>query len=91
MKLSLGQAAKQAGISKSTLSRLIKQGKVSAERQDNGTLHIDADPHAERFYLACGALRVGAVPAPLEGEPQRVRPQMALAVLWDGAVATPPH
>jgi predicted site-specific integrase-resolvase len=42
MKLSLGQAAKQAGISKSTLSRLIKQGKVSAERQENGTLHIDA-------------------------------------------------
>ena len=42
MKLSLGQAAKQVGISKSTLSRLIKQGKISAERQDNGTLHIDA-------------------------------------------------
>jgi excisionase family DNA binding protein len=42
MKLSLGQAAKQVGISKSTLSRLIKQGKVSAERQENGTLHIDA-------------------------------------------------
>src|SRR5215475_11693859 len=41
MKLTLGQAAKQAGISKSYLSRLIKSGKVSAERQDNGELRID--------------------------------------------------
>ena len=41
MKLTLGQAAKQAGISKSYLSRLIKSGKVSAERQENGELRID--------------------------------------------------
>jgi excisionase family DNA binding protein len=41
MKLTLGQAARQAGISKSYLSRLIKSGKISAERQDNGELRID--------------------------------------------------
>lgn len=39
---------------------------------------IDADPHAERFYLACGAKRVGSVAAPIEGEPERVRPQLVL-------------
>jgi GNAT superfamily N-acetyltransferase len=42
-------------------------------------LHIDADPHAEPFYLACGAVRVGALAAPVEGEPGRVRPQMRLS------------
>ena len=41
MKLTLGQAARQAGISKSYLSRLIKSGKISAERQENGELRID--------------------------------------------------
>ena len=41
MKLTLGQAARQAGISKSYLSRLIKSGKVTAERQDNGEYRID--------------------------------------------------
>jgi excisionase family DNA binding protein len=41
MKLTLGQAARQAGISKSYLSRLIKSGKISAERQGNGEFRID--------------------------------------------------
>ncbi|WP_280151043.1 GNAT family N-acetyltransferase [Piscinibacter sp. XHJ-5] len=40
---------------------------------------IDADPHAEPFYLACGARRVGTVAAPIEGSPQRARPQLRLA------------
>lgn len=38
---------------------------------------VDSDPHAERFYLACGARRAGARPAPIPGEPGRVRPQLA--------------
>ena len=41
MKITLGQAAKQAGISKSYLSKLIKTGKISAERQPNGEFRID--------------------------------------------------
>ena len=41
MKITLGQAAKQAGISKSYLSKLIKTGKISAERQPNGAFGID--------------------------------------------------
>src|SRR5437764_3494765 len=41
MKLTLGQAAKQAGISKSYLCRLIKSGKISAARQANGEFRID--------------------------------------------------
>lgn len=51
-------------------------------------LAIDADPHAEPFYLSCGAIRVGAIAAPIPGEPDRVRPQLVLRV-GEGSVSTP--
>lgn len=38
---------------------------------------IDADPNAESFYLECGAVRRGVVPAPIPGQPRRTRPQLA--------------
>ena len=38
---------------------------------------VDADPNAESFYLECGAVRRGHVPAPIPGQPKRVRPQLA--------------
>jgi hypothetical protein len=41
MKLSLGQAAKETGLDKSTISRAIKSGKLSAERQESGRYEID--------------------------------------------------
>ena len=41
MHLSLGQAAKETGMDKSTVSRAIKSGKLSATRQDNGGYAID--------------------------------------------------
>lgn len=41
-------------------------------------LHIDSDPHAEAFYIACGAVRLGQVAAPLEGDRHRFRPQLQL-------------
>lgn len=44
------------------------------------SLEIDSDPYAEPFYTACGAIRVGVVPAPIDDDPQRVRPQMRLAL-----------
>jgi putative intracellular protease/amidase len=42
---------------------------------------IDADPNAESFYLHCGAIVTGAVPAPIEGQPGRIRPQLRLSTL----------
>ncbi|MBV8466530.1 MAG: GNAT family N-acetyltransferase [Burkholderiales bacterium] len=42
-------------------------------------LHIDSDPNAEPFYLAVGATRVGEYAAPIDGEPQRIRPQLRLS------------
>jgi excisionase family DNA binding protein len=42
MHVTLGQAAKQLGIGKATLSRYIKQGKLSAQKQEDGSYRIDA-------------------------------------------------
>jgi len=39
--LSLGQAAKQVGKSKSTITRAIQSGKLSAQRQDDNSYKID--------------------------------------------------
>ena len=41
MQLTLGQAAKHASVSKSSLSKLIRTGKITAERQPNGACRID--------------------------------------------------
>lgn len=42
MKLTLSSAAKEAGKSKSTISRAIKNGKLSASSNDDGSYEIDA-------------------------------------------------
>jgi hypothetical protein len=41
MALTLGQAAKEANVSKSTLSRAIKEGRLSAERKQDGGYQIE--------------------------------------------------
>jgi ribosomal protein S18 acetylase RimI-like enzyme len=41
-------------------------------------LDIDADPNAAPFYTACGATLVGLRAAPIEGQPDRTRPQLRL-------------
>jgi N-acetylglutamate synthase-like GNAT family acetyltransferase len=40
---------------------------------------IDADPNAEGFYVRCGAVVTGRVPAPIPGQPCRARPQLMLS------------
>ena len=42
MSYTLGEAAKAAGFSKTTLSRAVKNGKLSAKRLDDGSYSIDA-------------------------------------------------
>lgn len=44
----------------------------------HASLHIDADPGAEPFYLAQGAVRVGVTRAPIDSDPDRVRPGLLL-------------
>jgi GNAT superfamily N-acetyltransferase len=62
------------GIGRALLSHAIK---LTADAGVNA-LSIDADPYAENFYLAFGAQHVGTIPAPIEGEPDRVRPQFII-------------
>ena len=53
----------------------------TAARGGASSVTVDADPNAESFYLACGAGRCGEVPAPIPGEPGRVRPQLTFRAL----------
>lgn len=41
MKLTLGQASKETGVSKATLSRALKSGKISGDKQSDGSFKID--------------------------------------------------
>ena len=53
MSYTLGEAAKAVGFSKPTLSRAIKNGKLSAKRLDDGSYSIDA-AELERWKDANG-------------------------------------
>lgn len=59
-------------------SALLGDAAARAAATGAHVLAIDADPNAESFYLANGARRVGEIAAPIEGHPDRVRPQMLL-------------
>ena len=60
---------------------LVAHALETAARGGASSVTVDADPNAESFYLACGADRYGEVPAPIPGEPGRVRPQLAFRTL----------
>jgi len=61
MQLTLGQAAKQVGVSKPTLSKAISTGKLSATRREDGWWAIDpaelyryVEANGHRFHPATG-------------------------------------
>ena len=56
---------------------LVAHALETALRGGASSVTVDADPNAESFYRACGADRCGEVPAPIPGQPKRVRPQLA--------------
>lgn len=60
------------GVGRALLSHALE----TAARGGAAEVTVDADPNAEPFYLECGAVRRGAVPAPLPGQPERARPQL---------------
>ena len=60
MKFSLGQAARETGLDKSTLSRAIKSGRLSAQRK-NGSGGYEIDP-AELFRVFPPAPKAQASP-----------------------------
>jgi GNAT superfamily N-acetyltransferase len=61
------------GVGRALLSHALE----TAARGGASEITVDADPNAESFYRACGATRRGEVPAPISGQPRRVRPQLA--------------
>jgi GNAT superfamily N-acetyltransferase len=63
------------GLGRSLLAQACRFAAAAGQQE----LHIDADPHAEGFYRACGARVVSHVAAPVAGQPARVRPQLVLA------------
>jgi GNAT superfamily N-acetyltransferase len=54
--------------------RMFNDATRRVEALGAGSFTIEADPHAEAFYLACGAIRIGETPAPIEGAEHRVLP-----------------
>jgi mannose-6-phosphate isomerase-like protein (cupin superfamily)/GNAT superfamily N-acetyltransferase len=61
-------------------SRLARHAAGLARAAGERFLAVDAEPLAEGHYLALGALRIGALPAPIPGDDARVRPQLLLPV-----------
>jgi GNAT superfamily N-acetyltransferase len=64
------------GIGRALLAHASEVARTSGA----ASIAIDADPHAETFYVACGAIRRSVVSAPIASNPDRVRPQLALNV-----------
>ena len=60
---------------------LVAHALETAARGGASAVTVDADPNAESFYLACGADRYGEILAPIPGQPERVRPQLAFRAL----------
>jgi predicted GNAT family acetyltransferase/predicted N-acetyltransferase YhbS len=58
---------------------LLAHAADAARRLGFAEIAIDADPSATPFYVRCGAVVTGDVPAPIDGEPDRRRPQLRLA------------
>lgn len=60
-------------------SHLVRHALRYAHDRGQRVLLIDSDPQAEPFYLRVGARKVGEVAAPIEGQPDRMRPQFVVS------------
>jgi hypothetical protein len=87
MQLSLRQASREAGISKSTLARAVASGRVSATRTEDGRLLFDPAEVHRVFPLTPATERA------TESEPGAPGPcpsQGCRATEAEGQIATPP-
>jgi predicted N-acetyltransferase YhbS len=55
---------------------LVRQALEAAANRGASTVRVVSDPFAEPFYVRLGAMRRGAVPAPMPGCPDRVLPHL---------------
>lgn len=63
--LTLGQAAKLTGISKTSLRRAILDGRIPAERRDDWVYQIDRASLARLYTLPEGEVTLAVPPAPV--------------------------
>jgi predicted N-acetyltransferase YhbS len=56
--------------------RLVQRALEAAWGEGAPAVEVHADPFAEPFYRRLGARRVGAVPAPMPGAPERTLPHL---------------
>jgi GNAT superfamily N-acetyltransferase len=61
-------------------TRLLRHALQTARAGGAAHVTVDADPNAAAFFTRCGAMKAGEVPAPIPGEPGRVRPQLKFSV-----------
>ena len=59
---------------------LMEHALAWAGRQRAGVLRVEADPHTNGFYERLGGVCVGAVAAPMPGEPERALPLFEFVV-----------
>lgn len=69
---SMGEAARQAGVSKATIHRAIKAGKLSAAKKDDGSYMIDP---AELFRAYPSVKQAGTVTARRPVTPHEIAPE----------------
>lgn len=85
MKLTLGQAAQEAGKNKSTVSRDIAKGKLSAEKQKDGSYLIDVS-ELFRVYPKPSENKHRAIVANATDEVQTAMQLQALQLQLDAAM-----
>lgn len=59
---------------------LVDHALAAAARRGAEVLVIESDPNAEAFYRRLGAVRVGTIPAPAPGYPDRTLPVLEVAI-----------
>jgi hypothetical protein len=101
MRYTLGTAAKAVGVGKATISRAIASGKLSAEKQPDGSFAIDAselyrvfqpkpvaDQASERTDTPGTPLRNGADHPPIANQPAEAKVVEALSREREQLLAT---
>jgi hypothetical protein len=87
MKFSLGQAAKEVAKSKATIHRYVQTGRLSADRQDDGSYQIEASelfrvfPHAGELQKPLQNPRHETIRNPLEPHTEHPGNQGATSAL----------
>src|SRR3712207_1333384 len=80
-KLSQVQAAKAAGVSRVTIYRAIKSGRLSVERDEHGSMHIDASELLRVFPDASLAHAQERAPDGATSTPEQASEQGELTAL----------